>query len=453
MLYKERDINQKLLDQIFNMMKINWKGNLMLDLANVAISLIKKALHCYFEEKDINYLISHCLNDEIPVIGLNNTTWVNKLSILNEHYQFYRMSETAFVVYGKLTVREMSHSEEHHDAIINVTISCNMIGEEILFTCIHMSYEQGKQFLSETKEVELKGLYREVIEKLYDVFIEYDNVGDTFDYNADKFNELFETDYHFVNVDHMFWAVCTECIHPDDMEKMDVFRNIDIEKRLKTNDYKIEFEVRIKNKAKGYKWIDMVIILLPNSVYKLNKIFYLMKDIDEKKKLELENKIYASKDSLTSVLNRRYSEAMIKSAIRENKDYSALAIIDIDNFKQINDTFGHMSGDDVLKKIVAEINSSIDDMDILGRLGGDEFILFVRNRKSVEDIYKIMDKIMKNTRIVHKENSEQMNIHVSIGAVAFDRTDIEFAELYRVSDEALYEVKGNDKNNYIIKQI
>ncbi len=425
----------------------------MLDLANVAISLVKKSMHCYFEEKDINYILAHCLNDDIPMIGFEKTDWVHILSVVNEHYQFYRLSETAFVVYGKLTVREISDNEEHNDVIKNVTISCKLADDEIIFTSIHMSNEQGIPFVVESNAFELRRFYREAIENLYDVFVEYDNINNSFEYNADEFNELFETDSHFVNTDQMFWFMCSECVHPDDMEKMDIFRNIDIEKRLKTNDCKIQFEVRIKNKKKGYKWVEMVIILFPNSVYKLNKMFYLIKDIDEKKKLELENKINARKDSLTGILNRRYAEAMIKVAIRENKKYSALAIVDVDNFKKINDTFGHMSGDDVLKRIVNVLNDSIDNNDILGRLGGDEFVVFVRNRDSIEAIHKVMNNILDNTRITHKEYNTEMDIHVSIGVVAFKDKNIEFDELYRIGDEALYEVKNADKNAFYLKEV
>ena len=425
----------------------------MLDLASVAIGLVKKTMHCYFEEKDINYLWAHCINDDVPIIGFANTNWVNVLSVMNEHYQFYRLSETAFVVYGKLTVREVSDSEEHNDVIINVTFSCKMTDNEIIFTSVHMSHEQGNPFVTETKSSELKRFYREAIEGLYDVFVEFDNINNSFEYNVDEFNTLFETDTRFVNIDQMFWFMCTECIHPDDTEKMDIFRNIDIEKRLRTNDCKIKFEVRIKNKAKEYKWVEMVVILFPNSVFKLNKMFYLMKDIDEKKKLELENKINARKDSLTGILNRRYSEAMIRVAIRENKKYSALAIVDIDNFKKINDTFGHMSGDDVLKRIVGAINDSIGSTDILGRLGGDEFVLFIRNRESVEEIHQLMENVINNTRITHKEYNTEMDIHVSIGVVAFKSDCVNFEELYRISDDALYEVKNADKNSYILKEI
>ena len=205
----------------------------MLDLANVAISLVKKTIHCYFEEKNIDYLWAHCINDDIPIIGVANPNWINILSVVNEHYQFYRLSETAFVVYGKLTVREVSDNEEHNDMIVNVTFSCKMAADEIIFTSVHMSHEQGNPFVIETKSSELKRFYREAIEGLYDVFVEFDNINNTFEYNMEEFNALFETDTRFVNIDQMFWFMCTECVHPDDTEKMDIFRNIDIEKRIR----------------------------------------------------------------------------------------------------------------------------------------------------------------------------------------------------------------------------
>ncbi|MBE5926755.1 MAG: sensor domain-containing diguanylate cyclase [Lachnospiraceae bacterium] len=425
----------------------------MLDLADVAIGLVKKTMHCYFEEKDMDYILANCINEDIPIIGFDKTDWVNFLKIENEHYQFYRLNELDFMIYGKLSIVELSDSEEQNEVVKNITITCKLLGDEISFTCVHMSHERGRPFAISNNDSEISLLYREAMEKLFDVFVEYDNINDYFEYNEEEFEALFETDAHFINIDQMFWYICSECVHPDDMEKTDIFRNIDIEKRIKNNDCKIQFEARIKSKEKGYKWVEAVVLLFTNNVYKLNKVFCLFRDIDNKKKSELENKLYARKDSLTGALNRRYAEAMIKVAVRENEKYSALAIIDIDDFKKINDTFGHMSGDEVIKRIVDVIYQVTDDTDILGRLGGDEFLLFIRNREKVEDIYSIMEEIISHTRFTYTEYNKEMDIHVSIGVATFNSTEVGFDELYKVSDEALYEVKKANKNTYKLKEI
>lgn len=425
----------------------------MLDLADVAISLVKKNMHCYFEEKDMNYILANCINEDIPIIGFDKADWINFLKIKNEHYQFYRLSELNFMIYGKLSIVELTDSEEQNEVVKNITITCKLIGDDISFTCVHMSHEQGRPFAVSNNDSEISKVYREAMEKLYDVFVEYDNINDYFEYNMEEFEELFESDTYFINIDQMFWYICSECIHPDDLEKTDIFRNIDIEKRIKNNDCKIQFELRVKSKEKGYKWVEAVVLLFPNAVYKLNKVFCLFRDIDNKKKSELENKLYARKDSLTGALNRRYAEAMIKVAVRENEKYSALAIVDIDDFKKINDTFGHMSGDEVIKKIVDVICEVTGDSDILGRLGGDEFLLFIRNRDSVEEIYHIMREIISKTRFTHTEYNKEMDIHVSAGVSVFNNTEIEFDELYKLSDEALYEVKRDNKNDFKLKKL
>ena len=425
----------------------------MLDLADVAISLVKKAMHCYFEEKDINYILANCINDDIPLIGLDKTDWINFLKIKNEHYQFYRLSESDFMIYGKLSIYEVADLEEQNEFVKNVTINCKLHNDEISFTSFHMSHEKGTIVTLSNSVSDITKVYREALEKLYDVFVEYDDISDYFRYNREEFEKLFETDAHFINIDQMFWYICSECVHPDDLEKTDIFRNIDIEKRIKNNDCKIQFEIRIKNKEQGYKWIETVVLLFPNAVYKLNKVFWLFRDIDDKKRLEIENNLNARKDSLTGVLNRRYAEAMIKVAIRENKNYSALAIIDIDDFKKINDTFGHMSGDEVIKKIVDCIYEVIADTDILGRLGGDEFLLFIRNRDSVDEIYNVFEEIISKMRFTHKESNKEMDIHVSVGVASFGKKEVEFDELYKISDEALYEVKKANKNAYKIREV
>lgn len=422
----------------------------MIDFASTTISVVKKSLHLYYEEKDMNYLLSHCINDDIPLIGIVKPTWSNKLSVYSEHYQFYRQSETSFLVYGKITVRELSNNEEHCDKTRNITINCLLADNDIMFSSIHVSSASDDYISTDINAGEIKQFYHEAMEKCYDVFVEYDNINNSFYYNVDGFNALFETDVHFVNTDQMFWYMCTECVHPDDIEKMDVFRNVDIEKRIRNNDCKICFDVRIKNSVVNYKWVQITVLLFPNPVFRLNKMFFLVSDIDNRKRQELENLVNARKDSLTGIFNRRYTEALIKHCISENDGISAFILVDIDNFKMINDTFGHLSGDIVLKKITACISNTIGDFDIFGRFGGDELLVYIRNRKSIEEIKEIINNIFLRCRFVYEEDGNIADVHVSMGATIIRRADMLFDDVFASSDDAMYSVKKNNKDNYII---
>lgn len=421
----------------------------MIDLANTVVSIVKKSLHLYYEDKDMNYLLSRCINDDIPIIGIDNPNWSERLSVFNEHYQFYRQSENAFVVYGRLTIREVSNEAEHVDYIHNVTINCVLINNDIAFSSIHCSSDNERAIATSDNVDDVKQFYHEVFEKCYDVCVEYDNINNSFYYNAEAFRRVFEAETHFVNIDQMFWYICTECIHPDDTEKMDVFRNIDLEKRINNNECKISIDVRIKNSIKRYKWIRITILLFANLVYKINKIMFLIKDIDDDKKEEIENVFNSRIDSLTGVFNRRYSEALIKHSLKENEGVSAMLVFDVDDYKKINDTFGHLTGDVILKRIIDIITCNIDSFDIIGRFGGDEFVVFIRNRESEEVIHNIVEKIHKETQFEYEESGNVLGIHISMGVRIVREKNLDYNEVFNECDIALYKVKRADKNGYL----
>lgn len=422
----------------------------MIDFAKNAIQVAKKSMHLYFEEKDMNYLLSHCIHDDIPLIGIVKPNWTNRLSVYSEHYQFYRQSEVSFVLYGKLMIRELSDSEEHRDTIQNITMNCLWVNNDIMFSSIHMSSVTEKLMATSTEAAEIQNFYRGAIENLYDVFIEYDNINNNFYYTADRFNKMFGCDAHFVNVDQIFWYICTEYIHPDDVEKMDVFRNVDLEKRIRTNDCKICYDVRIKCGEKKYKWIEITVVIFPNPVYRFNKIFMLFRDIDEKKRVELENISNARKDSLTGIYNRAYAEALINHNIANNRQASAMLLLDIDDFKNVNDTFGHLTGDEMICKIVSLINEIIGNQDVFGRSGGDEFIVYLKDRNSKEEIAALIEEIHKKTSFVHEEEGNTISIHTSIGAVFLEgeKKNTSFEEVYKRSDVILYQIKKGGKNKF-----
>jgi diguanylate cyclase (GGDEF)-like protein len=110
----------------------------------------------------------------------------------------------------------------------------------------------------------------------------------------------------------------------------------------------------------------------------------------------------AVKDSLTGLYNRQYFEDFvvksIKKGLRENRDFS-LIFIDLDNFKPINDNYGHTKGDEVLKKVAKLFKQTFRDYDIIARLGGDEFVVVAENlsnKDRIEKVRKVFEEVFKD---------------------------------------------------------
>lgn len=162
----------------------------------------------------------------------------------------------------------------------------------------------------------------------------------------------------------------------------------------------------------------------------------------------------ASRDELTGLLNRRGYENLIndKLALMEEKEVCALFIIDLDNFKSVNDVFGHQAGDDVIKKAAKTLSGLFRANDIVGRLGGDEFVAFICGEFTEEFIRKKAQTICEHLTFVMGSASDII-VTASVGVHVVTEGGHTYEELYKFSDEALYSAKDSGKHCFSIKRI
>jgi diguanylate cyclase (GGDEF)-like protein len=154
----------------------------------------------------------------------------------------------------------------------------------------------------------------------------------------------------------------------------------------------------------------------------------------------------AQRDALTSLLNRRGAMQAIEERLRREREGHAVMLIDIDDFKLINDTYGHATGDSVLTSVAEVIRQSVRDSDVIARLGGDEFLIFAPNCDS-QVASSIAARILEGVR-GYNEALVCSNFSVSIGICPGGVPFADFAELYRWADEALYRAKAKGKNRF-----
>ncbi|WP_051188408.1 sensor domain-containing diguanylate cyclase [Proteocatella sphenisci] len=185
----------------------------------------------------------------------------------------------------------------------------------------------------------------------------------------------------------------------------------------------------------------------------------IVDDITDKKKNENELKEKASRDSLTRAYNRYALDSVMLERLNESKDRhltSCISVLDVDNFKYINDTYGHKAGDDVLKYLAARIKKELREEDLIIRTGGDEFVIYLHDIKNEKNaahfIDRIYSKITGNYRIEDNasENFLSFDVGCSIGASFFPRDGETVKTLMAKADEALYKVKKNGKSGYQI---
>ncbi len=159
----------------------------------------------------------------------------------------------------------------------------------------------------------------------------------------------------------------------------------------------------------------------------------------------------ANRDPLTGLLNKGATEEVISMLLSNEstgKESSALMMIDVDNFKGINDNFGHSSGDKVLETVGRIIHNSFKGKDVIGRVGGDEFMVLVRDIDSPVTEERLADRL--EYTVMHAFESEKYadKVSLSIGISLYPRDGRTFEELYRKADKALYYVKNHGKAYY-----
>jgi diguanylate cyclase (GGDEF)-like protein len=172
---------------------------------------------------------------------------------------------------------------------------------------------------------------------------------------------------------------------------------------------------------------------------KLECLSKFMEDIEKK----------AIYDGLTNCYNKRETEEFIKkflfNYLRYKNDFFTVMILDLDYFKKINDTYGHLAGDYVLKEVAKIIKSLIRKSDICGRFGGEEFVILLPNTK-LSGAMKLAERIRKAIEEYDFDfNGKKINVTVSIGITSVGIND-SYESLIDRADEALYEAKQKGRN-------
>ncbi|ALZ75776.1 GGDEF domain-containing protein [Rheinheimera sp. F8] len=166
----------------------------------------------------------------------------------------------------------------------------------------------------------------------------------------------------------------------------------------------------------------------------------------EAKALEL-----AYQDPLTGLSNKRYVDVLFGQALQlANRPHQALAVfyIDLDNFKPINDSAGHKTGDLVLQEVARRLKASLRSTDICARIGGDEFVVIATQIEQEQYVQEIAAKLLKQLQQPVEIDGHSYELGASIGVSLHPRHGQELAELLEKADSAMYQVKQQGRNGY-----
>ena len=236
-------------------------------------------------------------------------------------------------------------------------------------------------------------------------------------------------------------------IHPDDIPVM----RSTIEKILSSQDSDIA-DIRIANSEGRYLWSRVRARAIFGSDGAPARITAIIYDINELKTDALAMKKQAERDSLTKLLNKASAQNAVADYLssRSPESMAALLILDLDNFKTVNDTLGHLYGDAVLTQIGSTLRSLFRSHDIVGRIGGDEFLILLKDIPGKDLVMERCQLLVDTFRELLRRLMPKLQVSISVGAALAPAHGTNYADLFRHADEALYSAKRGGKCRFHI---
>lgn len=230
-------------------------------------------------------------------------------------------------------------------------------------------------------------------------------------------------------------------IHPDDIQPL--------QRKLCQRDENCEdrcdsLHIRFLDKDGEYRWMFCQLKRIKDKRERCVAVIGKLSDVQDQRCKEARLIEKASLDAMTGTLNREAAERQITARLGRTKS-GFLFMIDIDNFKNINDSQGHSAGDDALVRFAAAIKKTFRKSDTIGRAGGDEFVVFMA------DIDKASAACQKASQLLTLLSGwEEFQLSASIGIAFYPADGDTYSALYEVADAAMYRVKQHGKNGYYL---
>ncbi|MEY3125068.1 MAG: hypothetical protein RLZZ573_1588 [Pseudomonadota bacterium] len=236
--------------------------------------------------------------------------------------------------------------------------------------------------------------------------------------------------------------------HPDDMAQLMEDRQAHFDGLTPT--YVNEHRLRCKDGS--WKWVlSRGMVISRDALGKPLRMIGTHTDITDRKNSEALIKQQAFFDALTGLPNRRMLRDRLEQEIKKSRrDEHQLAIlfIDLDHFKEVNDTLGHDSGDQLLIEAAQRIKSCVREYDTVARMGGDEFTVILAELADSGSLERILQALLHSVAEVFQLGAEQVFVSASIGITLYPADGNEIETLFKNADQALYAAKGAGRNRF-----
>lgn len=314
-------------------------------------------------------------------------------------------------------------------------------GTELL-NCVLMDITQVKQAQEELRLTMER--HQIIMDQTNDIIFEWDIIKDTLSYSNNwvkKFGYRPISEYISIRIpkaSHIF---------PDDVALFQA-----LAQKVSGGAAYGETEIRIADATGRYLWCRIRATTQFDHSRRPIKAVGVILDIDAEKRRTQELTDKAERDSLTKLYNKSTGRRKIQQLLekREQSEKSAMLIVDMDNFKHINDSYGHMFGDAVLTEVSSQLLKLFRPKDIVVRIGGDEFMVYIHGYPNMRVIRSRAQMVIDAFHNVLRDKLQDCRLSCSIGISCCPSDGADYATLFQASDQALYYAKLQGKDQYAI---
>lgn len=211
-------------------------------------------------------------------------------------------------------------------------------------------------------------------------------------------------------------------------------------------------EYRFRDLEKGYIWCNVHIVFFYDRQGAPKRMVAVITDIDKRKREAIYLRKQAEHDLLTGLYNQVTTADRINGVLLSSAegDRHALFVMDIDNFKDVNDHLGHRKGDELIVRTAGRLRGQFRGEDIIGRVGGDEFVILLKRISSVDLVVRKAELLRLTFREEEKGEGGAIGVSGSIGIAFYPNDGKNYDELFRKADTAMYAAKKSGKDSYRI---
>jgi len=407
------------------------------EMANVGAAQVDPATYGFLQVNDRFCRITGYSREELLTMTVQDITHPDDQEADQDHFRQLTSGETSPYTEEKRYIRKDGQ-------VVWVSVSGTIIrdthGKAVLGVGViqditeHKNAEQALRF----SERRFKFTMEAAELGVWDL-----NLSDRSMWRSQRYDQIFG---HAEPLPTWNYETFLEHVLPEDREAVDQ----NFQKAL-TESQEWNIECRIRCADGAIRWIWARGHSLVDEQGGPKRMLGIVRDITKQKQLEDEIKHMAQHDVLTGLPNRRLFQEIIAVEAAQAKRYGrklAILFLDLDHFKDVNDTLGHAAGDELLKEAAAKLRSTIRQRDTLARIGGDEFNVLLADFSKVKDISDVVVKIADCFKTSFLIAGNEVTVTASIGISIYPDDSEEIESLLRYADRAMYQAKASGRNTY-----